>query len=278
MITANCRVGYSGVPGAYAHIASSRIFPESVFFSCPSFGSVYRAVVEGDLDYGVLPIENSFAGDVAQVMDLLYFGDLYIIGIYELPVTHHLLGCEGAKAEDIRVVYSHPQALDQCSSYIKLNGYEKRAATNTAVAANEVARAKDPTIAAIASKETADIYGLKILDREINDSSDNNTRFVVIARKNEPLLGVREEFSIILTVKHEAGAFAKAVTTIGNEGFNMRAIRSRPAKVLAWQYYFYIEGEGDLYGERGSRMMEKLKSDCETIRILGNYARNVLLE
>ncbi|MBR4768830.1 MAG: bifunctional chorismate mutase/prephenate dehydratase [Lachnospiraceae bacterium] len=271
------KIAYSGIPGAYAHIASEKIFPEAEYVSFPSFGSVYEAVTKGECDHGVLPIENSFAGDVAQVMDLLYFGTLYIAGIYEMPIVHHLLGIPGTELAKIDKVLSHPQALDQCREYIHKGGFVQHAATNTAVAAKEVSDRKDPTLAAIASRETAEIYGLKILDKKINEKDDNMTRFVVISREKEALINKREAFSLILTVKNEAGAFAKAITTIGELGFNMRAIRSRPAKSLAWSYYFYIEGEGDLDGENGPRMLKELKDNCEVIRVLGNYPADIIL-
>ncbi|MBR3539044.1 MAG: bifunctional chorismate mutase/prephenate dehydratase [Eubacterium sp.] len=271
------KIAYSGVRGAYAYIAAGKIFPEEERISCPSFGGVYEAVTEGKCEYGVLPIENSFAGDVAQVMDLLYFGGLYIAGIYEMPIIHHLLGIQGTELGKIQSVYSHPQALDQCCEYIRKKGFQQSAATNTAVAAKEVAEKKDPTLAAIASKETAELYGLKILDRHINEKDDNMTRFVVISRKPEPLIERREAFSLILTVKNEAGAFAKAITTIGQKGFNMRAIRSRPAKSLAWSYYFYIEGEGDLMTGEGRSMLRELQDNCEIIRVLGNYPGDIIL-
>ncbi len=267
------KVAYSGIKGAYANIAAMKIFEGAECVPCSSFGSVYDAVTKGECDYGVLPIENSFAGDVSQVMDLLYFGNLYINGIYEMPIIHHLVGIMNTDISRIRAVYSHPQALDQCAEYIKEKGFIQNASSNTAVAARGVADLMDPSLAAIASAETAELYGLKVLDEKINERDDNMTRFVVVSPSPEPITPLREEFSLILTVKDEAGSFAKAVTTIGNEGFNMRAIRSRPAKRLAWSYYFYIEGDGDLESENGVRMISRLKENCEVIRVIGNYAK-----
>lgn len=272
------RVGFSGVRGAYANIAGEKIFPGSECVPYPSFGNVYEAVTKGECDYGVLPVENSFAGDVAQVMDLLYFGKLYVAGIYEMPITHHLLGVKGAKKEDIKRVVSHPQALDQCAAYIREKGYEQCAATNTAMAARDVAAAGDISTAAIASRETAEIYGLDVLDQQINEKDDNMTRFVVISREDEPLLGDRQAFSMIFTVNNEAGALAKAVTTIGMNGFNLKAIRSRPARELAWNYYFYIEGEGDITSNAGKRMIAELQWSCDVIRVLGNYHEVITLD
>ena len=271
------KIAYCGVPGAYAHITASKIFPDGLCCSYLSFKSAYEAVAKGECDYAVIPIENSFAGDVAQVTDLLYAGDLFINGIYELPIVHNLLGIPGSTPEGIKTVYSHPQALDQCGEYIDSHGFERKMATNTAVAAREVADLKDPSIAAIASVETAKLYGLEVLDRGINESDTNTTRFVVLSQKGDSLLDRREAFSMILIVKNEAGAFAKAITVIGDEGFNMRVIRSRPMKTLAWSYYFYVEAEGNLESPEGKDMLAKLKEHCEQVKILGNYAADVIL-
>ncbi|MCR5118442.1 MAG: bifunctional chorismate mutase/prephenate dehydratase [Lachnospiraceae bacterium] len=272
------KIAFSGVKGAYAHIAGEKIFPGSECMPYPSFGNVYEAVRKGECDYGVLPVENSFAGDVAQVMDLLYFGELYIAGVYEMPIVHNLLGVKGAEKEDITRVYSHPQALDQCAGYIREKGFEQCAATNTAMAARDVAAAGDKQAAAIAGREAAQIYGLEILEERINEKDDNMTRFVVISREEEPLLKERQAFSMIFTVNNEAGALAKAVTTIGMNGFNLKAIRSRPARELAWNYYFYIEGEGDIKSNAGNRMIAELKWNCDVIRVLGNYHEVITLD
>ena len=279
------QIAYSGVQGAYAGIVASKIFPEGELVSYSSFRQAYEAVEKKECDYAVLPIENSFAGEVAQVTDLLYSGSLTIAGIFELPIVHNILGIEGTDLSRIKTVYSHPQALDQCSEYIYLHGFEKRVATNTAMAAKEVALLEDPTMAAIASKETALIYGLKILESAINESESNTTRFVVLKLDKETsnieqkeMFKRKEAFTMILIVKNEAGAVARAITTIGDFGFNMRTLRSRPQKTLLWNYYFYIEGEGDLSTVKGVKMLEMLKENCEMVKVLGNYPADVIFE
>lgn len=279
------QIAYSGVQGAYAGIVAGKIFPEADHISYSSFRQAYEAVEKKECDYAVLPVENSFAGEVAQVTDLLYSGNLTIAGIFELPIVHNLLGIEETDITKIKTVYSHPQALDQCSEYIYLHGFEKRVATNTAVAASEVALLKDPTLAAIASKETAQIYGLKILERAINESDTNTTRFVVVKsdkqtenEEQKAMFKRKEAFTLILIVKNEAGAVARAITTIGDFGFNMRTLRSRPQKTLLWSYYFYIEGEGDLSTVKGVEMLDMLKENCEMVKVLGNYPMDVILE
>ena len=283
MNTAKKKIAYSGVQGAYAGIVAGKVFPGEELLSFPSFRHAYEAVEKGECDFAVLPVENSFAGEVAQVMDLLFGGDLKISGIYELPIVHNLLGTKNTDLSQIRTVYSHPQALDQCSEYIFLHGFEKRVATNTAAAAKEVALLEDPSVAAIASKETAEIYGLQILERAINESESNTTRFVVLSKSGDPVKdspegSKKEAFTMTLIVKNEAGAVAKAITTIGDYGFNMRTLRSRPLKHLMWSYYFYIEGEGDLGSRAGIVMLKELEKNCESVKVLGNYGNDILLD
>ena len=279
------QIAYSGVQGAYAGIVAGKIFPEADIISYSSFRQAYEAVEKKECDYAVLPIENSYAGEVAQVTDLLYGGNLKIAGIFELPIVHNLLGIEETDLTKIKTVYSHPQALDQCSEYIYLHGFEKRVATNTALAAKEVALLKDPSVAAIASRETAEIYGLKVLEQAINESESNTTRFVVLSAGKDPdsekqreVFKRKEAFTLILIVKNEAGAVARAITTIGDFGFNMRTLRSRPQKTLLWSYYFYIEGEGDLGSVKGVEMLRVLGENCESVKVLGNYPADVILE
>lgn len=285
MSDSNLKIAYSGVQGAYAGIAAAKIFPKAELKSYSSFRQAYEAVVKKECEYAVLPIENSYAGEVAQVTDLLYGGNLKIVGIFELPIVHNLLGIEETNLNQIKTVYSHPQALDQCSEYIYNHGFEKRVATNTALAAKEVALLKDPTVAAIASKETAEIYGLKVLERAINESESNTTRFVVLSAGKNPdskeqreIFKRKEAFTLILIVKNEAGAVARAITTIGDFGFNMRTLRSRPQKTLLWSYYFYVEGEGDLGSIKGVEMLRALEENCESVKVLGNYPADVILE
>ncbi len=271
------KIAYCGIKGAFAANVAERIFPGEDFITYESFEGAFNAVSDGICDYGVLPIENSYAGDVIQVMDLLYFGTLYIAGIYEMPVVHNLLGIKGADIKSITKVISHPQALSQCDGFIKRHGLQSIAASNTAVAAQEVAEKNDPGLAAIAGKETARLYGLDIIEKEINDSPDNTTRFVVVSRKREPLGSKKEAFSIMLTVKDEARALARSLDTIGYYGFNMRSVKSRPSKKIPWSYYFYIECIGDADSEKGKKMAAILSEECENFRLLGCYENDIII-
>ena len=265
------KVAYSGVEGAFAHIAAGRIFPESTRVSCRDFKSAYDAVVKGDCDAAVLPIENSFAGEVGQTIDLIFSGNLFINGIYELEIHQNLLGIPGAALEDIRRITSHPQALSQCHEYITRRGFDTEEASNTAVAAKTVAAGKDKTLGAIASIETAEIYGLKVLEANINQSGENTTRFAVLSKvmANSPSLC---NSVLMFTVKHEAGSLAKAISIIGKYGYNMTALRSRPLRKHSWQYYFYIEIDGTINNDTGADMMEQLGQVCDRLKIAGTFA------
>jgi len=267
------RVAYSGVEGAFAQIAASRIFPDGPKVPYSSFEDAYAAVEKGNCDLAVLPIENSYAGEVGQVLDLMFSGSLHVNGVYDLPVTQNLLGLPEARAEMITTVISHPQALSQCQPYIRAHRYLTKSAPNTAMAAREVAEGKDPAVAAIASAETARLYGLKILDREINENRMNTTRFAVFSRVEYPFVNKREKsaFLLLFTVKDEVGGLAKAINLISAYNFNMRVLRSRPMRDLPWHYYFYAEVEGNDSSENGQRMLSALGGVCPMVKVAGRY-------
>lgn len=268
------RVAYSGVEGAFAHIAAGRIFPEGNRVSCRDFKEAYNSVVNGESDVVVLPIENSYAGEVGQTIDLIFSGPLFINGIYELEIHQNLLGVPGATVEDVKKVISHSQALSQCHDYIKSRKFQTEESNNTALAAKSVAMSKDKSLAAIASSETAEIYGLQILAEKINKSGENTTRFAVLSRvraNNEALTNS----VLMFTVKNEVGSLANAISIIGKYGFNMTALRSRPMKKHSWQYYFYIEIDGSTDTVEGKQMMDELSKVCDKLKVAGNFASHV---
>ena len=268
------KVAYSGVEGAFAHIAAGRIFPEGNRISCRDFKAAYESVISGENDVAVLPIENSYAGEVGQTIDLIFSGNLFINGIYELDIHQNLLGIPEATNEDVKKVISHPQALNQCHDYIELKKLETEEANNTAIAAKSVAETKDKSLAAIASVETAEIYGLKVLAANINKSGENTTRFAVLSRVCADSTALSNSV-LMFTVKHEAGSLAKAISIIGKYGYNMTALRSRPLKKHSWQYYFYIEIDGSTDTEDGSRMLDELKKVCDKLKVAGTFTAHV---
>ena len=264
------KIAYSGIEGAFAHIASTRIFPNASHISFGDFEDAYRAVENGVCDSAVLPIENSFAGEVGQVMDLLFSGSLYINGIFELPINQNLLGTQDASVADVTDVVSHPQALSQCAAYIKNHNFNQTEYVNTALAAQYVASRNKRHIAAIASAETAALYGLKILEKDINSARSNTTRFAIFTRAPQNT-ETKKKFILVFSVKNEAGALAKSISIIAKHGFNMQSLKSRSMRSLAWQYYFYIEGDGNPYTDEGKAMLDELSECCDKLKIAGSF-------
>lgn len=269
------KVAYSGTEGAFAHIAATRLFPSARLLGYPSFEAAYRAVEEGACDAAVLPMENSYNGEVGDVTDLLFSGSLYVNTVTDLEITQDLLGVKGATLSDVREVVSHPQALGQCAQFIHENGLFEKQYANTALAAKYVAERGDIHTAAIASAEAAAVFGLDVLARGINASRINTTRFAVLSRAAHRHAANEDGVCSILlfSVRNEAGALARAIEIIGRHGFNMRALRSRPMKTLLWQYYFYVEAEGNLFTGEGEQLLSELSSCCDKLKAVGTYIK-----
>ena len=272
------RVAYSGVPGAFAAQAAATIFPDAVLIPHSDFAAAYAAVESGECECAVLPLENSIGGDVTQVMDLAFSGSLYVTGVYELEIEQNLLGIPGASIDGIRKVVSHSQALSQCAPYIREKGWETEEAVNTAVAAKAVAEAGDPSVAAIATREAAERYGLSVLASNIGAANTNTTRFAVFSRVMRQPHPTDGRFLLFFTVRHQAGALGRAIDAIGGTGFNLRALKSRPTQKTNWSYYFFAEGEGNLYDEDGKKMLHDLGKVCESLRVLGSYEKEISLK
>ncbi|MCR4650966.1 MAG: bifunctional chorismate mutase/prephenate dehydratase [Lachnospiraceae bacterium] len=272
------KIAYSGIVGAFAHNAAVKIFPGAKYVAKRSFAEVYSSVSKGECAYGVLPIENSYAGEVGQSIDLMFKGNLKVSGLYYLPITQNLLGVKGAVKEDIKTVVSHSMALEQCLEYIEQHGFARQEESNTAVAARKVAGMNDRSVAAIASIETADLYGLTVLEKEINKSEQNTTKFAVISRDGveipkSPLLrcknaGTDGIIMMMFTVDNVAGALVKAIEVVGRYGYNMRTLRSRPMHNLPFEYYFYVEATGDILDGNPEKMQEEMGKWCTDVKIL----------
>lgn len=268
------QVGYSGEKGAFAHIAAKMMFPYAGLIAYPSFIEAYRAAESGEVDCTVLPIENSYAGEVGAVMDLIFSGNLYVNQVIDVPVSHCLIGNPDASADTVKTVVSHPQALDQCGEYIRANELCKENFSNTALAAQYVKESGRTDLAAIASAETADVFNMKIIAQDIQDNKANTTRFAAFSsvRNPEKRVAESENFILVFTVRNEAGSLAQALDIIGAHGFNMRSLRSRPMKELQWRYYFYIEAEGNVNDENGTNMLKELSAVCDRLRLAGSYS------
>ena len=272
------KVAYSGTAGAFAHIAACRLFPSATKLAYPDFAAAYAAVEAGVCDAVVLPTENSYNGEVGQVTDLMFSGNLYVNAVTELAVTQDLLAVPGATLSDIKTVVSHPQALGQCAEFIREKGLATQEYTNTALAARYVAEKGDKSVAAIASAEAAELFGLEILEKNLNASRNNTTKFAVFSRAdNRYSAGEGGVHTVLMfTVRNEAGALARAVDIIGRHGFNMITLRSRNRKELLWQYYFYVELEGDIAAENGRQMLCELASCCDKLKIAGSFKKENL--
>ena len=277
MLNSGIRVAFSGVEGAFAQVAAHKIFENCISVPYDSFKSAYESVIKGECDCVLLPLENSYNGDVGQVMDIAFFGSLYINGVYDISVTQHLLAKPGVKSQDIKEVISHPQALGQCADFIKRMGYQSSESSNTAVAAKFVAESERKDIAAIGSEKAAEIYGLDIIERSINDSNSNTTRFAVFSRTAKNSNNSDKQFIMLFTVKNESGCLGKALSVIGDNGFNLRALKSRPTKELIWDYYFYAEGEGNINTCEGEKMLKELLTVCSHVKVVGSFEKEISL-
>ena len=263
----NERVAYCGTAGSFSEQAAGSIFPHAVLLPCDSFAEAYSLVQEGSASHAVLPIENSYAGEVAATMDLLYRGDLTIRDVYDMRVVQNLVGVKGATLADVKTVISHPQALSQCAEYIASHHFGEIIAENTAFAAKAVAEKRDPEIAAIASKSCAEIYRLDIIAEDISESRENTTRFAVFSAVT-PLPRASEHLILLFTVSDRSGALLEALKIIAAYGYNMKSLHSRPLKDKPWQYYFYVEAEGT--GEEEA-LLADLNGCCTEAKIAGRF-------
>ncbi|MDD5923923.1 MAG: prephenate dehydratase domain-containing protein [Clostridia bacterium] len=275
MLMSGQRVAYCGVEGAFAYIATKRMFPDASLVAYPSFSDVYASVERGECDCAVLPLENSYAGEVGTVMDLIFSGDLYVNRVIDVPIRHNLIANKDSDISQIKTVISHTQALHQCKKYIDDHNFDTMSYSNTAVAAKYVKETNDPSLAAIASEETAEFFDLKIIDSAINDVTNNTTRFAAFSRvQSKPsALGVRENesFIIVFTVENKAGSLAQTLNIVGAHGFNMRSLRSRPMKNLQWSYFFYLEAEGNINNQNGQDMLRELSAICARLKVIGTF-------
>ena len=268
------KVAYSGVPGAFAYIAAKRMYPKATYVAYSSFEAAYKACENGEVDVVILPIENSFAGDVGSVMDLIFQGSLKVNKMYDLDVVQNLIGVKGATKESIKTVISHPQALAQAAEYIEKHGYQQIEFGNTALAAMEVKEKNDISLGAIASAETAEIYGLEVIEAHVNSTNNNSTRFAAlsrISRMPDSSVKMGEHFILVYTVKNQAGALAETLNIIGSHGYNMRTVRSRPMKELMWNYFFFVEVEGNINSQDGADVLNELSTLCDRLKLAGTY-------
>ena len=265
------RVVFQGVEGAHSEAAMRAYFGDRVnSFHVASFREAMEAIEEGMADFAVLPIENSSAGIVSEIYDLLVEFENYIVGEQVLKIESCLMGVKGAKLSDIQAVYSHPQALMQTARYLEEHGWQQISMSNTAAAAQMVAREQDKSRAAIGNSLAARLYGLDILEPEISYNSSNSTRFIIVTNQKIYRKDA-EKISICCEIAHESGSLYHAMSHFIYNGLNMCKIESRPIEGRNWEYRFFIDFEGNLNDSAVKNALRGLRDETRNMRILGNY-------
>lgn len=269
--TKRARVVFQGAEGAYSQAAMIRYFGEQIqSFHVETFRDAMSAIDEGSADFAVLPIENSTAGIVSEIYDLLVEFENYIVGEQIMQINHCLLGVPGAELSDIRTVYSHPQSLMQSSRYLSGHDWRQISMQNNAFAAKKVADEQDKSQAAIASEYAAKVYGLKVLQQGVNQEEDNSTRFIIVTnqkifRKNAG------KVSICFELPHQSGSLYHMLSHFIYNNLNMCKIESRPIEDRNWEYRFFIDFEGNLADSAVKNALRGLRDEARNMKILGNY-------
>lgn len=266
-------IAFQGVNGAHSDLACRQAYPYMDTIARPSFQSVIEAVRDGEAKLGMLPIENSQAGRVAEIHNLLPKFDIHIVGEFFQPITHHLLAGKGTKLEDIKEVYSHPQALMQCHDNLIELGFAGNSYSNTAVAASDVAKWNDNTKAAIASELAAELYGLEIIKRNIEDSKDNTTNFIIVS--NEPIDPDPADgdviTSLLFTARNIPAALYKALGGFATNHVNLLKLESYIPSGKSRTAQFFVSFEGSPQNPNIQLAIQELGFFCKNVRVLGVY-------
>jgi arogenate/prephenate dehydratase len=265
------RIAYQGEPGAFSEAASWQIAADGQMVPCKSFEDVFAAVNTNGADFGVLPIENSIGGSIHRNFDLLLEHDLPIVGELEVPVVHHLLALPGRTLDQVRRIYSHPQALAQCDRFLRtLTGVEITATYDTAGSAKMIATERLEDSAAIASARAGEVFGLVPLKSSIQDYQNNTTRFLVIGR--HPLSSAApDKTTIVFTLTNEPGALFKAVSVFALRGIDLTKLESRPIPDRKWEYLFYVDVAAASADVACARALAHLAEFAPMVRVLGSY-------
>ena len=268
-------VACQGVEGAYSQIACEKIFKAPMIMYFKNFDGVFNAIEQGLCQYGILPIENTSAGSVNKVYDLMIHHNFSIVRTFRMKIDHNLIALPGAKLSDIKEIYSHEQAINQCSDYIKhLSGVKVIPVENTAVAAKIVAESGRMDVAAISSHACEDIYGLKSLADSIQDEGNNRTRFICISKNLEIYPG-SDKTSIMLILPHKPGSLYRVLARMYVLGINVIKLESRPLPDRDFEFMFYFDLETSIYSEEFVQLMCELDDLCEEFKYLGSYTEVV---
>lgn len=264
-------VACQGVDGAYSSLAARAMFPAGSRRFYPTWDEVFRSVQDGECEIGVLPIENSTAGSVNNVYDLMKKHRVHIVRGYKLPVRHCLLAKPGVHLADITDIYSHEQAISQCSAFLQEHPHIRvHFYSNTAAAARFVSECGDSGVAAIASRECAEIYRLHVVLDAIKNAEQNHTRFIAICNKMI-LTPDADKLSLALTLPHEPGSLYRLLSQFAMLGLNLTKLESRPLPDTNFEFLFYFEISGSAANEAARNLLCRLERQCETFELLGNY-------
>jgi prephenate dehydratase len=267
------RVAFQGEPGANSEAAAIKHFGDAIE-TVPSenFDVLFERVASGDADYAMAPIENTLAGSIHQNYDLLAQHDLHIVGEEMLHIEHFLIAAPGVTMDQIRTVISQPPALAQCEHYVRARGWAREAAYDTAGAVKLLKASGRRDAAAIAPRRAASVYGMDILESNIEDNAENYTRFVVLGREAiEPEPPYKT--SVVFTLKNMPGALFKALSVFALRDIDLTKIESRPIPGSPWEYSFYLDFSESIFQERGKRALDHLGEITTSLRVLGSYPR-----
>lgn len=268
-------VACQGVEGAYSQNACDKLFslPNILYFN--GFSGVFQAVESGLCKYGILPIENSTAGSVNEVYDLMKKHNFYIVRSIKLRIDHNLLAKKGVKLSDIKEIYSHQQAIDQCSEFLKgLKGVKINVCENTAAAAKFVAESERTDIAALSSKNCAGLYSLSILSNTVQNNDNNYTRFICISKDMEIYPGA-DKISMMFSIAHKPGALYNVVSRFSSLGLNLTKLESRPMPGKDFEFMFYFDLGASIYDERVPSLLSEFDDEFEQFTFLGSYSEMI---
>ena len=268
-------VACQGVEGAYSQIACEKIFKSPFILYFKNFEGVFHAIEQGMCQYGILPIENSTAGSVTKVYDLMISHNFSIVRTFRMKIDHNLLANPGATLKDIRTVYSHEQAINQCVKFLHdLPGVNVIPVANTAIAAEMVAKSGQKDVAAISSRFCAELYSLNCLASSIQDKGNNRTRFICISKNLEIYPG-SDKTSIMMILPHKPGSLYKVLARLYTLGINVTKLESRPIPDREFEFMFYFDLDTSIYSEEYLQLMCELDDLCEEFKYLGSYTEVV---
>lgn len=268
------RIGYQGVKGSFSEEAMIKYFGQNHITSdYEEFEEVFLALRNNEIDYGILPIENSCTGAITTVYDLLVKYGFYIVGEECIKIDQNLIGVNGTKLEDIKEIYSHPQGFEQSREFLsKFNNLKLIPFHNTAISAKYVSELNDKSKAAIASLRAAEIYGLDIIAKEINDKNDNHTKFIIIGKSLEYSLD-SDKVTVVFSLDDKAGTLYKLLSHFAENNINMIKIESRPSKNAPWQYLLYVDFEGNIENKDVKKAIKLIDEKSEYFKLLGSYKK-----